>query len=538
MGKGLRKQKGLSFKRPKPSLLPSVILAALGGVLQTLSWPWPGLWPLCLVALVPLILAVNEQSGKRGFFLGWVYGLSLGMCTLPWLADVMSGYGGLGPVVGWGVLFLLCAFLGLFQGFFGWIITMPAIDRLSFSVLGSITWCGLDWLKNWVLTGFNWTPLAGPLAIFPEMAQAADLVGIYGLGFFVAMVNFFLASAWLNRRERSGAILPYLIGALVIIGALFAYGRMQYGKWEDIALSSPARTVAVVQPSTEQMDKWDAEYRDRLFSKYEGLNEEADRLKPWLILWPETAMPFVLDFDYAETEWLRELSADTDSLILTGVAGLGGAWPNMDKLHNRMILLDGGDLLAYYDKMHLVPFGEYLPLDWLPFLKWAFMQGLIGAAGNFSGGEARPLISVPVSGDGLPPQVKLGVMICFESTFPYIGRDRVREGAELLIVPTNDGWFGRSRAPEQHLLQSSMRAIETRRPLVRAGNTGISALVYPSGRIVQASQLYDVGAFPMDAPIIKSENLITTPFVRQGNMLAPILAALTGLLAIVRYFRK
>lgn len=525
-------QKGLSFKRPRPSLPLSVVMAALGGILETLSWPQPGLWPLCFVALIPLIIVAHEQSGRRGFFLGWVYGLALGLSVLPWLAEVLSGYGGLGPIVGWGVFFLLCAFLALFQGVFGWIVTMPALDRWSLSLVGAIAWCGLDWLKNWVLTGFNWAPLAGPLTL-SEFGQAADLVGIYGLGFFVALVNFFLASLWLTGRENGlRGVKSFALAAAVIIGGLFMYGRAQYNGWENAALASPTRLVAVVQPSTEQMVKWDAEYRDKLFAQFEGLNAEANDLNPWLILWPETAMPFVWDHDYNESEWLRFLSAASDSPILTGIAALG---PDR-KLRNRMMLLENGDLLDYYDKAHLVPFGEYLPLDWLPFLRWAFMQGLLRAAGNFGAGEPRSLISMPL--DSPQDTVKLGLMICFESTFPYIGRERVLEGAELLVVPTNDGWFGRSRAPEQHLLQASMRAIETRRPLVRAGNTGVSALIHPSGRVVEASQLYDVAAFPLAAPILSEDALITTFFVWRGYLFAPILAALTGLLALIRLFRK
>ncbi|MDR1045742.1 MAG: apolipoprotein N-acyltransferase [Candidatus Adiutrix sp.] len=536
---GFRKKKGLTFRDLKPSLGLPLVLAVLGGLLQTLSWPWPGLWPLCLVALLPLIVAVDGQSGRRAFFLGWVYGLSLSFSSLPWLADVLAGYGGLGPVPGWAVLGLLAAFLALYQAFFAWVITISLPGPFFWAILGSAAWCGLDWLKNWVFTGFNWTPLAGPLALSAEMGQSAEIFGFYGLGFFVALVNFFLAIVIFKRREGKTARARRYLGlavALVLIN--FVYGHYQFQRWEGLAGQAVKRTAAVVQPCTDQVVKWDAGYRDSLLNRYELLAREAADLKPWLTLWPETAMPFTFDYDQPESEWLERTSRQSGGWILTGVAGAGGHWPEM-KLFNRMLLFSGGQVAGWYDKRHLVPFGEYLPLDWLPFLKWAFMQGLIGAAGNYSPGEARPLMLVPLDPDRPSAgQVRLGFLICFESTFPYIGRQRILEGAELLLVPTNDGWFGRSRAPEQHLIQSAMRAIETRRPVLRAGNTGISAVIHPSGLIAWESELYEVGVYPLETPILNQADLKTTSFVRWGHWLPPFMAALTGFLAVIRFCRK
>jgi apolipoprotein N-acyltransferase len=201
---GFRQKSGLTFKEADSPLALPLLLAVLGGILQTLSWPWPGLWPLCFVALVPLILAVDGQNGRRAFLLGWVYGLSLSLASLPWLAEVLANYGGLGPVLGWVILGLLAAFLALYQALFGWLITICIPSPFWWALGGSVAWCGLDWLKNWVFTGFNWTPLAGPLALSPELGQAADLVGFYGLGFWVALINFFLAIALFKQREGAG----------------------------------------------------------------------------------------------------------------------------------------------------------------------------------------------------------------------------------------------------------------------------------------------------------------------------------------------
>ncbi len=536
---GFRKKEGLSFKQEEAPLLWPVIMAILGGVLQTLTWPWPGLWPLCFVALVPLIVAVDGQSGRRAFGLGWVYGLSLSFSSLPWITEVLAGYGGLGPVLAWGVVALMSSYLALYTAFFGWIITLSLGRPLLWAILGAAAWCGVDWLKNWGPLGFNWTPLAGPLVLSPELGQTADLVGFYGLGFFVALVNFFLALNFLLRYEgekTSGR--PYLVAALVLVVAGFAYGWRQYPLWEDRTTDAPVRTVAAVQPSTDQTQKWDEAHRDKILALYASLAREAAGLKPWLVLWPETAMPFIYDYDYYETGWLRELEGEVGGRSLVGLAGISGFWPEQ-KLHNRMLLFQDGEPGPHYDKLHLVPFGEYIPFDWLPVFKWAFMQGIIGAAGTYSEGQPLPPIDVPLDPDRPDgTKVRLGILICFESIFPQMARTRVLEGADLLIVPTNDGWFGRSRAPEQHLQQAAMRAIETRRPLARAGNTGISAVIYPSGRIVWASELYDVNVFPLETPLLTRADLTRTFFVLHGYLLAPIMAALTGLLAVIRFFQK
>lgn len=536
---GFRKKEGLTFRPNKSGLWWPIIMAASGGIMQTLSWPWPGLWPLTFVALVPLILAVDGQTGGRAFALGWVYGLALSLSSLPWLASVLVGYGGLGYGLGWLVMGLLAAILAIYPALFGWIITLRIESPLVWALTGSVAWCGLDWLKNWVFTGFNWTPLAGPLILSPQMGQSADLVGFYGLGFFVALINFLLAAAIFKRLDGGfKKSLPYVALAGIVFTALYGYGHIQFNRWNSASRSFPKATVVAVQPVTEQTYKWDEAYRERLLAKFTSLANSAATANPWLVIWPETALPFIFDHDHEETEWLKNLNRENGGYSLFGVAGISGFWPDQ-KLHNRLILFHDGEPEAHYDKAHLVPFGEYVPLEWLPFLKWTFMQGLIGAAGTYSPGQPAPPLDVPLELAGREGgAVRLGPLICFESIFPYLGRRRVLDGAELLVVPTNDGWFGRSRAPEQHLYQAAMRAVETRRPVARVGNTGISAVIYPSGVISWSSQLYDLGAYPMAVPLPGPSKLTTTFFVQKGYLWAPLMAILTGLLMVIRFFRK
>ncbi|MDR1921289.1 MAG: apolipoprotein N-acyltransferase [Candidatus Adiutrix sp.] len=531
-----RGQKGLSFTTERPRFWVGLILAAGGGLTQAASWFRPDLWMLSLVAVTPLIMAAVGQKGRRGFFFGWIYGLSLSLAALPWLADVLAGYGGLGSTAGWAILFGLACYLALYQGIFGWLVSRRLKSPFCWAILGSVAWCGLDWLKNWVFTGFNWTPLAGPLALSPFLGQAADLFGFYGLGFFAALANFCLALILLRRQAGGAALAGPLLLFILLLSAGFGYGLVQYDKWTAASLAAPEATVAVIQPSEDQNLKWNPDERAALLGRHLALVRQATRLKPWAIIWPETAMPFFFDQDYRETEWLKNLSSAVEAPMLVGVGGVSGRWPEA-AMHNRMILLQNGEPGPYYDKMHLVPFGEYLPLDWLPFLKWAFMQGLLGAAGAYSPGQTRPPVELPAPpGRPSADRVRLGILICFESIFPDLGRERILAGADLLVVPTNDGWFGRSRAPRQHLWQSIMRAIETRRPLVRVGNTGISAAIRPSGQTTFESGLYDIGAFPLKTPLLRPEDRVQTIFVRYGFMWSPLTAILTCLTALQRLF--
>lgn len=544
----------------------SLPLALSGGVLQTLSWPWPGWWPLSFVALIPLLRAVQGQGSGRAFWLGWAYGLSLSVASLPWLAYVLDYYGGLGPVLGWLVILLLAMFLALFKGLFGWLAAKRGSSSFIWVLTGSVVWCGLDWFQNWVFTGFNWTPLGGPIVMSPQLSQAGSLIGFYGLSFIAALVNFCLYLAMESgrgvrrfstispdkngqarydrftapvntniarppktRRQVSPALAP-LAFVMILLAGLFVWGDAEYRLWEERAAAAPARIVSVIQPSTDQMNKWDEGHRLDHLRLFERLNREAASHDPWFTLWPETALPFIFDYHYVESEWLRRMSRETGGLMLAGLTALSGQWPKQ-KMHNRMLLFNGGKTLAHYDKVHLVPFGEYLP-EWIPFAEWPSMQGVLGAAGTFSSGYNSEPVIMPL--DPADPQkggVRLGVLVCFESTFPYLGRYRVLEGADLLVVPTNDGWFGRSRAPGQHLRQAAMRSIELRRPLVRAANTGISAVIYPSGRIAGHSELYEVGAFPFKVPVMRNNGL--TPFVRWGYLLAPATAVLTGFMVLI-----
>jgi apolipoprotein N-acyltransferase len=508
-------------------------MSAAGGLIETLAFPRFGLYPLAFFCLVPLFLATFRQTRGKAFLYGWIYGLALGLSSFSWLAGVMSGYGGLGPWGGALILFILAAFLALHQGIFVWLLNPTGLSRFPFlnMVQAAIYYSGVEYLKNWLFTGFNWTPIAGALAPAPKLLGLADVIGVYGLNFLVVLSAAAIASSLLAFFLDSGkkTVLWPLVVPLVTVATLLIYGTISYDVQEKKLESAYIKRVAVLQASVAQEFKWDSNYRSEILNRYRMLAREAATADPFLIIWSETAAPFVFGSDEYESNWVMALVDELGRPMLVGLTAL--AYDDDDGLYstrNRAWLLYPKNRLgAYYDKRHLVPFGEYVPLvKLIPALKGPFFQGVLGAAGHFSSGDSLSIIFH----DG----IGFGPLICFESIFPYLARENVQAGADVLVVTTNDAWFGDSYAPDQHFNQSIMRAVENRRPLVRAANNGISGIILPSGRVTERSVHNDVQALIYDLPILSSPS--TTLFTRGGYLVAPILAILTALVFFFKLF--
>jgi apolipoprotein N-acyltransferase len=502
-------------------------------MLQTLAFPVFSLYPLAFVAIVPLYLAVYRQSRRKAFLWGWVYGFSLGLSSFSWLSEVMSFYGGLGPWGGALVLIILAAYLALYQGVFGMLASRlsPADGAWSYIALTSLFWTGLEWLKNWIFTGFNWTPIAGAFSAEPRLLGAADLIGVYGLNWPVAAVSAALAASLIMWREEAPVwrCARPLAAPLMIVPLMLAYGTFQYSHYEGLLKTAQNRKVAVLQASVDQNYKWDSKYRGFILNRYEMLARQAADQDPFLIVWSETAAPFVFGSDPYETRWILDLADRLKRPMLLGVTAYDWTDGDSQSLRNRAWLIYPDSRLGpFYDKRHLVPFGEYIPLaEELPFLKSAFLQGVLGAAGNFtSGGRTSP-----ISYEG----VTFGPLICFESLFPYLARANVLAGADVLSVTTNDAWFGESSAPDQHFAHSILRAVETRRPLVRAANNGISGVILPSGRVEGRSALNDVKAYAWALPVLPAPS--TTFFASWGWVLGPVSAVAAAFAFLLQVWR-
>jgi apolipoprotein N-acyltransferase len=464
----------------------------------------------------------------------------------------MAGYGGLGTWGGTLVLVLLSAFLALYQAIFGYLVAkMRAFSckGTKLLILASLFWVGLDWLKNYIFTGFNWTPLAAPLGAAPRLLGLADILGVYGLGFFIALINFSLAeliiSLWTRKpaplEAQKAALGPFAralkfaransspLALLVFSFTLIcAYGAISYSIYAKKESALSTKEIAVLQASVEQEYKWDSLFRDEILGRYTRLAKIAANKRPFLIVWPETAAPFAYGTDYHETLWLNNLLAEIKLPMLVGLTYEDES-PTGYKLHNRAWLLyPDGTRGPYYDKKHLVPFGEFVPLiDSLPFLRSAFLQGVLGAAGNFSPGEDYPPIEYQ--------SITFGPAICFESIFPYLIREQAAGGAQVILVTTNDAWFGTSYAPDQHFNLAVGRAVEVRKPILRAANNGLSGLILASGKVFARSRLNELSVFFYPVPI--GEKTLTL-FVRGGYLFAPLCGIFTVLSFFFLWFKR
>lgn len=446
------------------------LLALLSGALLTLSFPGSGDqgWA-AFAALVPLLAAIEGAGWRRAGVLGFGAGVVFWVATIPWIVATMVRYGDLPWPLAVLVLAVLAGYLALYPAAFCALLSrVPVNGGARFVVAASSLWVALEFLRTYLLTGFPWNLLGYSQYRNVPLIQVATVTGVYGVSFVVVAVN---AALWgLLAGDRGGkrplAAVAAAAGAVALTIA---------SAWLPPSASDrPTLDVALVQGSIEQGVKWDPAYQDSTLAVYRTLTVDAARRGPKLIVWPETSLPFVFDDDRRRAA-VQDLARETGAYLLVGALGRAPHGP----LNSAFLIAPDGEVVGRYDKRHLVPFGEYVPLKrLLPFVE--ILGG--GAIGEFRSGGQAAIFPTAIG--------RLGVVICYEAIFPAEVRDFFLGGADVLVNITNDAWFGRSAAPVQHLAMAAFRAVENRAYLVRAANTGISAIVAPDGRIVQASGLF------------------------------------------------
>lgn len=489
-------------------------LALLSGALLTLSMPGSGgVWPLVFIALIPLFYVMLKSTGKKRIFYALFTGLVHYCSQIYWISGVLSTFGGLPSIVGNLAVIGLAAYMSVylltFTRLLPLIVQSPAVSLWILPAL----WVGLDWLRAHLLTGFPWMDLGYALAFSPKLIQFADVFGHYGITFIVVQTNvaFFLVLRRCSFRNKNGEswVLPKLsLGIYCLLLVFIAvYNVQSRTKMMDTLENAHREDVAIVQGNVDQNHKWSPEYRDVTLQKYLGLTQEVLQQGPLaLVVWPETALPF-----YPEQSSLTRV---LEKSVEAGAFALLTGAPWYERLANKeVVYYNSGQLLASdrgfvssYYKSHLVPFGEYVPLrKFLPFL-----EPLVESVGDFRPGS----VENPLEWG----RMSLGVLICFESVFPDIARKWSQSGANLLVNLTNDAWYGRSSAPHHSLAMTVLRAMETRRSVVRAANTGISAIIEPTGEIVVESALFENWAGRAQVPLL----LYKTFYVAWGYLFAPL----------------
>ena len=492
----------------------------------------PGLFSIPLLAwlaLLPLLAALSRPGMTSGGAarLGLTAGLVYFPLLLYWINFVLGQYGNLPYWVTVPLLLLLSLYMSLYLATFA-LLTWRLQGRTCLIWLAPIVWVGLDWLRGWLFTGFPWQDLGYSQFQSPLLIQVADLFGHHGVTFLIIMVNVLLALAVQHfpekffRPTRPGLA---LISALLLLLGAGGYSVMRYRQIEQEMTGAEKLKVAVIQGNIDQGDKWLPHLQETTLKKYLDLSRrELTGNSPTLLVWPETAMPFYLS-ESTELIGLETITASSHTNILTGAphreTNLGRG---ETKYFNSAFLIDDKGVLAdRYDKEHLVPFGEYVPLKKAFF----FLGPLVQAVADFSpGSNLRP---IPCH------NTQLGVLICFESIFPDLARSQTAAGAGLLVNLTNDAWYGRTSAPWQHLSMAVFRAVENRRSLARSANTGVSGFIDPLGHMHQLSPLFEEYTGSRQLPLLRT----TTVFTSHGGHLAgAVCFALALLLALALKFRK
>lgn len=459
--------------------LPALQLAALAiasGLLQVLTFPKFNLFPLSVVALAPLVLLTEREPKAAGRFLwGTLAGCVFFAGTCYWVYVVLREYGGLGVLAAGGVFALLFLCLSLYWGLFSWLAGY--CWRLPWGPLAlPFLWVALEYARAHLLTGFPWLLTGYALTDSFRLARISRWTGVYGLSFLVVSVNAALVWVVFRRSRAALAFLASVLAATLLV-ALTAPS-------ESYSEDHKAFLVQTNIPQEIAWEAWDPATQAPLLERLENLTVQAvgRQETPALVLWPETPASFYFFDDSFTGPYAEALARKTNSYFLMGIVAFEPGSERTKPLNSEVLLDPAGLLVSQYDKIHLVPFGEYVPLEqWL-----GFAGTLTAESGDFVPGN-RLIVSRLLDGRG-------SGLICYEAIFPNLVRQFVAGGAELLVNISNDGWFHSSAARYQHLLMARMRAIENARYFLRATNTGVTAVIRPDGRI--AAQL------PPDRPAV------------------------------------
>jgi apolipoprotein N-acyltransferase len=542
--------------------------AAVGaGALSALGFePW-GLWPLTLICFGLLIhLLTQAQNAKRTFMLGWLFGVGHFAFGNQWIAVAFTFQAAMPIWLGYIAVLALALFLAIYPGLAAWgayriscFTTKPLRHSreggssantipLIFAFAG--LWIITEWLRSWVFTGYVWNPLSVIVVSMPYVAQPASAIGTYGLsGVLILVVGgaYKFISLWTgaSREGRTaGGWTGYFVGGLILF-ALAATGiivrvSLLGGYYRGAATQMAPVTITIVQPNISQADKYAPGYDAINFAKLAINSRPLPGQGPRLLLWPEAAIPDYLEQGYPYRYYqgqpgesaagararLTTLMGDGD-ILLTGANRLVIENGQLVAARNSVTAMDAfGRLLGHYDKAHLVPYGEYLPLPWL--LEPIGLARLVPGSLDFWPGPGARTMTLSVGGK----PVKVGIQICYEVIFSGQVVDR-KNRPDFIFNPSNDAWFG-DIGPPQFLAQGRLRAIEEGLPVVRATPTGISAVIDADGRLTHVLPLGTDGRIDAVLPRAKAPTI----FARLGNIVPLALAGLLILLALLPLARR
>jgi len=519
------------------------LLVILSSLLQVLIFPLPGLYVLSWVAFAPLIVALlrarpsgaleidgslNLRAAKPGqaFLLAYTSGILWYAGTCYWIYDTMHEHGGLSVPAASLALFLFCLYLGLYHGLFGLLLSLaagPGRDNRRALLAAPFLWVAVELARTRV-TGFPWNLLGTAQVDNISLSRITTWTGVYGVSFEIMLVNVAMASAFLVPKRKRNALL---------MASLAAAAVLQAGRLVDAPVMGADHAALLVQENvpvdaTWTRDAFEQTLRDLIDLSVKSVAAASPGAlgatpgKVDLVIWPESPAPFFTN-DPLFRDPVSQMARAAHSWVVTGAIGSTPASKSStsasEVFNSAALVSPSGDWTERYDKVHLVPFGEYLPFPRL----FAFAGGLTKEVGEFERGSSRAPLDAG--------ETRLGVFICYESVFPDEVRQFANQGAEVLVDLSNDGWYGDSGAYAQHLNQTRMRAIENGRWLLSATDTGVTASIDPYGRPVQRLPRKRRGGLVAHYALTS----VTTFYTRHGDWFAWLCAIISAGALLTRF---
>ncbi len=513
---------------PKLSLdKKNILLAVVSGLLLTGAFPKIGIDWLAWIALVPLLYALQGLSPGGSFRMGFITGLVHFLSLLYWLVPVMRTYGYLPWYLAISILFLFSAVLALFIAVFAMALSDLGEKPVGYLVFVAPIWVALEYIRSFIFSGFPWGLIGYSQFDRLQLIQISDIFGVYGVSFLIVFANasifftilYFSKRGWQNTPIAKSLAVRSLIAFILCLALTLTYGFWRINSIEQRVAASPKIRLTVVQGNIAQGVKWDPAFQIATIHKYNRLSAYAKTDNPDLVVWPESATPFYFSYEIKPTEMVMQGIRKVNTDFLFGSPSFIRRNNIVEYYVSAFLVSPQNKTISKYDKAHLVPYGEYVPLKkWLPFL-----GKIVAHVGDFVPGRV---------GATLPwKNNNLGVQICYEIIFAELSRAMVKNNATLLINITNDAWFGKTSGPYQHFSMTVFRAVENRRALARSANTGISGFVDPVGRILASTPLLEEAVVTRSLPLIKEKTIYT----RFGDLFALACLAVTLFVILLKF---
>ncbi|MFW2331344.1 MAG: apolipoprotein N-acyltransferase [Nitrospinota bacterium] len=503
------------------------LLPILAAILFSLAFPDYQIGLLAWIAFVPLLISIIDQSLLKSSLFGLLFGTLFYIITIPWIINSIHNVAGVNLLLSILIFFILVIYLGSYSALFTFLVTFIT-KRFGFklaSILTPFIFVTTELFKTKMIhVAFPWGTVSQTQYKILPVIQAADLFGASFISFIIigfnVVISYIIYNKFSLNKPFASIKAPLLIGlVLALILPIYGHFRLEQINNKNQQVEENL-TIALIQGNIDQKIKWNPKYRSSQINHYIVSSKKFASLGAKLIIWPEAAIPYLFGNEpYYDNLIISLAKEEKIYLIFGSLADSGNKGSKRGDVINRAWLVTPDGRLQYYDKIHLVPFGEYVPFENLLF----FIGKLSAAVGHITAGNklnllvGDPNIEMPPNDNSLriANSLAIGIQICFEIIFPDYSRKLASMGANLLVNITNDSWFGVSDASEQSLAIATLRAVENRLFILRAAQTGISAIISSSGSIDESTTIFEEDAILASIPI---QDITPTFFNRIGYL--------------------